>query len=48
MTCTELGEIMLNTAGEAACLEGYGTLDPFWIGYFALEYGDINEDGELN
>jgi hypothetical protein len=44
----ELGDIMLREAGEDACQEGYGTTDPYWVGYYALEYGDINGDGTLN
>ncbi len=43
-----LGSIMLKEVGEAACREGYGTTDPFWVGRAALDYGDINEDGTLN
>jgi hypothetical protein len=45
---TALGETMLREAGEDACQEGYLTTDPFWVGHYALGYGDINEDGTLN
>jgi hypothetical protein len=48
MTYEELGEIILADAGEAACLEGYGTTDPYWVGRYGLGYGDIDEDGTLN
>lgn len=48
MTFRELGLIMLEEAGEQACQEGYGTIDPEWVGRYALEYGDINADGTLN
>jgi hypothetical protein len=43
-----LGRIMLTHAGEDACFDGYGTVDPYWVGRYALEYGDINADGTLN
>jgi hypothetical protein len=45
---TELGQKMLDEAGEDACRRGYFTTDPFWVGHYALEYGDITEDGTLN
>jgi len=48
MTYIELGKIMLREAGEDACLSGYGTTDPEWVGRYALMYGDINRDGTLN
>jgi hypothetical protein len=44
---TALGDIMLAAAGEAACQEGYGTTDPYWVGRYALGYGDIEQDGTL-
>lgn len=44
----ELGEIMLAEAGAEACQKGYGTTDPEWVGRYALEYCDINPNGELN
>ena len=47
-TYEELGQIMLKEAGEEACQGGYGTTDPYWVGRYALSYGDINEDGSLN
>jgi hypothetical protein len=43
-----LGEIMLAEAGAEACAAGYGTTDPEWIGRYAIEYGDITPQGELN
>ena len=43
-----LGEIMLAEAGEDVCQEGYGTIDPYWVGRYALGFGDINPDGTLN
>jgi hypothetical protein len=42
-----LGDTMLAEAGESACREGYGTTDPFWVGHYALGYGDISETGAL-
>jgi hypothetical protein len=39
---------MLAEAGEDACLKGYGTTDPFYVGYNAIHFGDINYDGTLN
>lgn len=40
---------MLATVGEEACMSGYGTTDPYWVGFYAVEYGDINgDDGTLN
>ena len=48
LTLIELGDIMLREAGEDACLEGYQTTDPEWVGRYALEYGDVNPDGTLN
>ena len=47
LSFTELGQIMLKEAGEAACQSGYGTTDPEWVGRYALEYGDIHTDGTL-
>jgi hypothetical protein len=44
---TKLGETMLKEAGKDACQEGYGTTDPFWVGHYALGFGDIEEDGTL-
>jgi hypothetical protein len=43
-----LGEIMLAEAGAEACAAGYGTTDPEWVGRYAIEYGDITPEGELN
>ena len=45
---TDLGEIVLREAGASACQEGYGTTDPFWVGHYALGYGDVNADGTMN
>lgn len=44
----ELGNIMLREAGAEACQAGYGTVDPEWVGRYALSYGDINRDGTTN
>lgn len=44
----ELGRIVLEEAGEEACLAGYLTTDPEWVGRYALSYGDVNRDGTLN
>ena len=43
-----LGRIVLNDAGDAACVEGYGTADPYWVGRYALQFGDVNADGTVN
>lgn len=48
MTYETLGQIMLEQAGEDACQNGYLTIDPYWVGRYALGYGDINTDGTLN
>lgn len=48
MSYVELGNIMLREAGVEACQSGYGTIDPEWVGRYALMYGDINRDGTLN
>jgi len=45
---TALGEKVLTAVGRSACSGGYGTTDPFWVGHYALGYGDINEDGEMS
>jgi len=45
---TTLGEKVLAEVGRAACSGGYGTTDPFWVGHYALGYGDISEDGEMS
>lgn len=42
-----LGRIVLEEVGEDACRSGYDTTDPFWVGHYALGYGDIEEDGTL-
>lgn len=44
----ELGKIMLETCGVEACQNGYQTVDPEWVGRYALQYDDINPDGTLN
>ena len=43
-----LGEIVLREAGEAACQSGYLTTDPEWVGRYALQYGDIDDNGTLS
>lgn len=48
MSYRELGVIMLAEAGEDACMSGYGTTDPEWVGRYAIQYGDMNRDGTLN
>ena len=45
---TALGQKMLKEAGAVLCEDGYGTTDPFWVGHYALGFGDIEEDGTLN
>ena len=48
-TYEDLGDIVLREAGREACVEGYGTDDPYWVGRYAVGYGDIDpETGELN
>jgi hypothetical protein len=48
MTYEELGNIVLTAVGPEACQEGYLTTDPYWVGRYALGYGDIEQDGTLN
>ena len=48
LTLVQLGEIMLRESGAAACQSGYGTVDPEWVGRYALQHGDIRPDGVLN
>jgi hypothetical protein len=43
-----LGEIMLAQCGAEACQKGYNTIDPYWVGYNAIQFNDINPDGTLN
>jgi hypothetical protein len=45
---TALGHKVIKEVGKSACLRGYGTHDPFWVGHYALGFGDIEEDGTLN
>jgi hypothetical protein len=45
---TDLGKIVLAAVGEAACESGYGTTDPYWVGRYALGYGDIDQEGNLS
>ncbi len=47
-TLIELGAIMLREAGAEACQSGYGTTDPYFVGVYALQFGDIRGDGTLN
>lgn len=44
----KLGEIMIATHGKDACQRGYGTTEPEQVGIYALQFGDIRPDGELN
>jgi hypothetical protein len=48
MTLTELGRKVIAAVGVEACEAGYGTSDPRWVGFYALQYGDANFDGTLN
>lgn len=48
MTVVQIGEAMLNAVGTSACVSAYGTDDPYWVGRYALDFGDINPDGTLN
>ena len=47
-TFADFGQIVLDAVGAEACLSGYGTDSPEWVGRYALSYGDINADGTLN
>lgn len=44
----EIGRRVLAESGEEACQDGYGTTDPYWVGRYAIGYGDANTDGTLN
>jgi hypothetical protein len=46
-TLIELGNIMLREAGAEACQSSYGTTDPYFVGVYALQFGDIRGDGTL-
>ncbi len=48
LTLVDLGNIMLREAGAEKCQAGYGTVDPEWVGRYALQHGDIGADGVLN
>lgn len=48
MNYEQLGQILLRECGEEACQSGYGTTEPYWVGYYGVQYGDINLDGTLN
>lgn len=48
LSFVQLGNIMLQASGNAACLRGYGTTDPEWVGRYAIQYNDIQPDGTLN
>ena len=39
---------MVDSVGMEACLAGYLTEDLYWIGRYAVGYGDIDANGELN
>lgn len=47
MKYEELGKIVLKLVGEQSCQEGYLTTDPYWVGRYALGYGDVDEEGNL-
>lgn len=48
LSFVELGDIVLAEVGDDACMDGYGTADPYWVGRYALRYGDIAGDGTLS
>lgn len=48
MKYSELGKIMLDNYTIEELQAGYDTADPYWVGKYALAFGDINEDGTLN
>lgn len=48
MDYEQLGEIMLATLPHDEILLAYNTLDPYWVGKYAIGYKDINWDGTLN
>jgi hypothetical protein len=48
LSLVELGNVMLREAGAEKCQAGYGTVDPEWVGRYALQFGDIGADGVLN
>lgn len=48
LSFVELGNIMLANSGTEACMKGYQTTDPEWVGRYALQFGDINSNGVLN
>ena len=47
-TYEELGKIVLSEIGAEECQSAYLTIEPEWVGRYALNYGDINRDGTLN
>lgn len=44
----KIGQNVLNVVGPTVCERAYGTTDPEWVGRYAIEYGDANEDWTLN
>lgn len=48
MTNEELGQIVLDACGAGVCEDAYGTTVPHWVGFHAINFGDIDRDGTLN
>jgi hypothetical protein len=48
LTYVELGNIMLKDRGAERMQATYMTTDPYWVGRYALQCGDIRPDGEFN
>lgn len=47
LSFAELGAILIREFGMAACIQGYATDVPEWIGRQAIVFGDIDWDGTL-
>lgn len=41
---TRIGEKVIAKHGNEACYRGYGTDDPFWVGRYAIQYGDYDTE----
>jgi hypothetical protein len=48
MKYEQLGQILLEKFGADACQNGYGTTEPYWVGYYGVKFRDINRDGTIN
>lgn len=48
MNYSDIGRIVLAEVGADACLLSYDTTEPYWVGFYAIKYGDANPDGTLN